>query len=189
MTAKKSALKASTHEGQQMDARHLSEWAIRKHQLAHRWKAADGRSAFAELSRAAYGDRKGRDRRKLGIDDASILAGRLYGFLQEVAPQLKERGVSRGEVCRRAGLCGREKHSTERQPEDAKELHRLTLPPGAEARKRGIRVSAWKYLHVIEVLAAALDGSVEQVADRLLRGTSLHPLSKTAGEWSDMEKV
>lgn len=189
MTAKKTALKASTPESQQMEAHRLSEQAIRKHQLAHRWRAADGRSAFGELSRAAHGDRKGRDRRRLGIEDASILAGRLYDFLQEVGPQLKGRGVSRGELCRRAGLCGRSKHSADRQPEDAKELHRLTLPPGVDARKRGIRVGAWKYLNVVEVLAAALDGSVEHVADRLLRGTSLHPLSKTASEWSDMDKI
>lgn len=190
MASKKTGLKASARENQQAYARHVYEQAIRKVRLAHRWRAADGRSAFGALNRVAYVDKKGRDPRKLSIEDASVLASKLYGFLQEVAPRLKELGVSRGELCRRAGLCGRAiKQPTDTLPEDAKELYRLTLPPGVDARKRGIRVSAVKYLNLIEVLAAVLSDNVERVADRLLRNTSLHPMSKTAGEWSDMDLV
>ena len=190
MANKKSALKASTPGTQQKDASRMYEEAIRKVRLAHRWRAADGRSAFGALNRAAFGDTKGRDPRKLSIEDASVLATKLYVYLQEVAPRLKELGVSRGELCRRAGLCGRAiKQPTDSLPEDAKELYRLTLPPGSDAHKRGIRVGAVKYLNLIEVLTAVLGDNVEPVADRLLRGTSLHPMSKTAGEWSDMDLV
>lgn len=187
---KKTSLKTTAGEIQHADARQIYEQAIRKVQLAHRWRAADGRSAFGALNRAAYGDKKGRDPRKLSIEDASVLASKLHAFLQDVAPRLKELGVSRGELCRRAGLCGRAvKQSADTLPEDAKELYRLTLPPGADARKRGIRVGAVKYLNLIEKLADVLGDNVEQVADRLLRGTSLHPMSKTAAEWSDMDLV
>ena len=190
MAKKMGALKASARENQKADANHVYEQAIRKVRLAHRWRAADGRSAFGALNRAAYGDKKGGDPRKLSIEDASALASKLYGFLQEVAPRLKELGVSRGELCRRAGLCGRAiKLATDTLPEDAKELYRLTLPPGADARKRGVRVSAVKYMNLIEVLTGLLGDNVERVADRLLRGTTLHPLSKTVGEWSDMDLV
>ena len=105
MANKKSAVKESTPGTQQVDASRICEQAIRKFQLAHRWRAADGRSAFAALNQAAYVDKNGRDPRKLSIEDASVLASRLYAFLKEVAPRLKELGVSRGELCRRAGLC------------------------------------------------------------------------------------
>lgn len=190
MANKKSALKESTPGTQQADASRIYDQAIRKWQLAHRWRAADGRSAWGALNQAAFGDKSGRDPRKLSIEDASILASRLHAFLQEVAPRLNELGVSRGELCRRAGLCGGAiKQSTDALPEDAKELYRLTLPPGADARKRGIRVGAVKYLNLIEKLTEVLGDNVEPVAARLLRGTSLHPMSKTAGEWSDMDLV
>lgn len=74
-------------------------------------------------------------------------------------------------------------------PEDAKELYRLTLPPGADARKRGIRVGALKYMNLIEKLVDVLGDNVEQVADRLLRGTSLHPMNNSEDQWSDMDLV
>jgi hypothetical protein len=190
MAIKKTALKGSAKKNQQAEACHIYEQVIRKVRLAHRWRAVDGRSAFGELKRSAYGDKKGRDPRRLSIEDRSVLAGKLYEFLKEVDPRLKELGISRGELCRRAELCGRKlEHPADTLPEDAKALHRLTLPPGADAQKRGIYAGAAKYLDLIEVLAAVLHDNVEQVADRLLRGTSLHPLSKTADEWSDMEKV
>jgi hypothetical protein len=137
----------------------------------------------------AYGDNKGRNPRKLNLEDRTIVARRLHDFLEEIAPGLKERGISRGELCRRAGLCGR-RHTDEKSPDDAKELYRLTLPPDTDAGKRGIRSGAERYLRLVEVLAAEIDHlSVHRVADRLLRGTSLHPLSKTKKEWSDLEKV
>ncbi len=185
MTKRKTAVDASRCDGQQADASQVYEQAIRKLRLAHRWRAADGRSAIGELNRAAYGDKKGIGRRKLSIEDASVLAGKVYGFLQEVAPRLKELRISRGELCRRAGFCRPDAADT--LPEDAKELHRLTLPPGTDPRRRGIRVGPEKYLKLIEVLAAVLSENVEQLADRLLSDTSLHP--RAVGEWSDMEKV
>lgn len=188
MTRRKNAVEASACDGQQADARLVYEQAIRKLRLSHRWRAADGRSALGELNRAAYGDTTGLGRRKLSIEDASVLAGRLDGFLQEVAPRLKELHVSRGELCRRAGLCGRPiKDAADRLPEDAKELHRLTLPPGTDPRRRGIRVGPEKYLELIKVLAEVLSENLEVVADRLLSDTSLHP--KAVGERSDMEKA
>lgn len=190
MATKKSALKASTRETRQTEARNLSEQVIRKARLAHRWRASDGRTAFEALHQAAYGNANGRDPRKLKLEDATLLASELYRFLKKVAPRLKELGVSRGELCRRAGLCGRAiKDTADTLPEDAKELYRLTLPPGADAQKRGIRVGAKKYLDLIETLTIVLGDSNEAVADQLLRGTSLHPMSRTADEWSDMDLV
>lgn len=190
MAKNQSALKNSRPEKRQPSVSDIYKRAVKKFQMAHRWRAADGRSAFAALSQAAYGDKSGRDPRKLGIEDATIIASRLHIFLQEVAPRLKELGVSRGELCRRAGLTGRTiKQSTDTLPEDAKELYRLTLPPGADASKRGIRVGALKYLNLIEVLTSVLGDSVELIADRLLRGTSLHAMSKSAGEWSDLDLI
>jgi len=189
MTSKKSrsSVATSAAPAESVDPAHVYEQAWRKVQLAHHWRAGDGRSAWSELKRAAYGDQKGRDPRKLSLDDRTILAQRMHGYLAEVAPLLTVRGISRGELCRRAGFCGR--HPDDKSPDDAKELYRLTLPLDADARERGIRSSALKYLRLIEVLAETLDISVERLAERLLRRTSVHPLSKTDDEWADLEKV
>jgi len=159
---------------------------MRNLRLSHRHKIANGKSAWSELNRAAHGDGKSAGPRKLAIEDASVLASELYVFLKEVEPRLKQLGVSRGELCRRAGFT---RTAEKKLPEDAKELHRLTLPPDVDARQRGIRVGAEKYEAVIRQLTKALGDNVELVADRLLRGTSLHRFSKSPGEWSDLEKV
>jgi hypothetical protein len=186
MESKKSASTVSAPVAKQVDPVQIYERAMRNVRLAHRHKVANGKSAWGELVRAASGDGKDRDPRKLAIDDASALASKLYVFLKEVEPRLKQLGISRGELCRRARFT---RSAGEKLPEDAKELYRLTLPPNTDARKREIRVGAEKYVALIDVVTRALGDNVELVADRLLRGTSLHRFSKSPDEWSDLEKV
>ena len=186
MASKKSASPRSVGLANPADpVRLLYEQSMRNVLLAREHKAANGKSAWSELNRAAFGDGKGVAQRKLAIQDASALASELYAFLKEVEPRLKQLGVSRGELCRRAAFT----RTAKKLPEDAKELHRLTLPPNTDARKRGIRVGPEKYVALIRHVTKALGDSVELVADRLLRGTSLHRFSKSPDEWSDIEKV
>ncbi len=184
MATKQSGPTASAPTPEQVDPGHLYQRSMRNVLNAHRHRVASGRSAWGELNREAYGDGKGRNPRKLALHDASVLASNLHVFLKEVEPRLIQVGASRGELCRRAF-----KHTAAKHPDDAKELHRLTLPPSKDPRQRGIRVGAEKYVALIDVVTRALGDNVELVADRLLRGTSLHRFSKSPDEWSDLEKV
>lgn len=102
----KSSVTTSSAPAESVDPAPVFEQAMRRVKLFDRWLAADGRSAWSELNRAAYGDQKGRDPRKLTLDDRTIVAQRMHVYLEEVAPRLKERGISRGELCRRAGFGG-----------------------------------------------------------------------------------
>lgn len=187
MENKKSAWIASGPVEDQPDPTRLYEQSMRNVLLARQHKIASGKSAWSELNRAAFGDGKGVDPRKLTRHDASVLASNLFAFLNECKPRLKQLGVSKGEVCRRAGLTP---SKTRKLPEDAKPLSRLTLRPDpTDARKRDIYVGPEKYVALIDVVTKALGDNVELVADRLLRGTSLHRFSKSPVEWSDLEKV
>lgn len=151
---------------------------LRKFQLADKWKAASGRDAWSEMHRAAYGDSKGAHPRKLSKDEAIELASRLHKFLVEFQPRLKELKVKKAHLCQEAfgGI-------------DSKELYRITLPPGADPGKRGLRVTVEKYLLFIEAMSKALDANPSLIAEPILRGTRFHPHSWTGYEFSELEKI
>ena len=156
----------------------LTKQFLRKMQLADKLKAASGRDAWSEMHRAAYGDSKGSHPRKLSMDEAIDLASRLHKSLVDFQPRLKDLKVKKSHLCKEAfgGI-------------DSKELYRITLPPGAEPGKRGLRVTVEKYLLFIAALSKALGDNPRLIAEPILRGTRFHPLSWTGYEFSELEKI
>lgn len=109
-----------------------------------------GNHAWGNLKRA----------RKLKANDRREIARALHELLEE----LKQRpSFSIGRLVVAADLG----HS--------KELYRLTLPPGEDPIKRGLRADAQKYVRLLKAVQRLTGSNIGQLADRLTWGTSLHP--------------
>lgn len=130
---------------------------------AKAWEA-DGRDAWAELKR--------RDRRRLEKNDVIQIARHLHTEIESLKPRLRAQNVSLAQFCREAGLGDEETYS--------RRLYRVTLPPDGDVEKRELRAVAKIYQRLIDAIAKRSRESVTVVAERVLRGTSLHPMEATA---------
>lgn len=127
------------------------------------WKS-DGRDAWAELKRL--------DTQRLEKNDQIQIARHLYIEIKALKPKLRAQGVSLGEFCKETGLPDEEGYS--------KRLYRVILPPNGDAEKRELRAVAKTYAKLISAIAKRIPESVTVLAERVLRGTSLHPMESAA---------
>ncbi|MDO8786844.1 MAG: hypothetical protein Q7J42_02055 [Sulfuritalea sp.] len=135
-------------------------------------RETEGRDAFHALRRLRG--------RKLPHGDEVIIARHLYDELPVLKRHLREKGMGIGEFCSRCGITD--------ASESSKELHRLTLPPSKNPATVRLRRAAEKYRSLVEAISKITNESVSTLADRVLRGTSLH-LSKQMGSLSETEKL
>lgn len=118
--------------------------------------------------------------KKLAAGEEIILARRLYDEVQIVKRQLRteERGI--GRFCIDAGIAD--------VSQSSKELHRLTLAPGKNPNEVRLRRTGDKYYRLIIAISKTTKENASTLADRVLRGTSLHP-AKNIGNLSETEMV
>lgn len=131
-----------------------------------------GRDAFAKLSSL--------QNEKLARGDEVVIASRLFHEVIGLKKCLRAKGMSLGEFCGRYEL--------QDGGERSKELHRLTLPPNTDGRARQLRRSALNYRRLIQGISEQTQQSVSVLADRVLRGTQLHPQAQM-GSLLEVEKV
>lgn len=147
-----------------------------------RW-LEQARHARSRDARDAWGtflsiSRSGKKGRKLTLEERSEVAQRLYRYYHENKARLDERGVTISQLCQSAF-----------DVDDSKEWYRLTLPEGVDPLARGIRANGWKYVQMIEAFSQALGDSRQQIADQLLRDTSLDPYCRSTKELNEMERL
>ena len=135
-------------------------------------RETEGRDAFTNLRRLRG--------EKLPQGDEVIIARHLYDELLVLKRHLHAKGMGIGEFCNRFGMTD--------ASESSKELHRLTLPPGKNPADVRLRRAAGKYRVLIEAVSKTTNESVSSLADRVLRGTNLHP-EKQIGSFSEAEKL
>lgn len=135
-------------------------------------RETEGRDAFTNLRRLRG--------EKLPQGDEVIIARHLYEELPVLKRHLHSKGMGIGEFCSRFGMGD--------ASESSKELHRLTLPPSKNPADVRLRRAAGKYRLLIEAISKITNESVSSLADRVLRGTSLHP-EKHIGSLTEAEKL
>lgn len=128
-------------------------------QESNRAREADGRDAWSNLKRLGG--------QKLPAGDELTIARRLYDEMVVVRKQLSIQKIGIGQFCIRSKISD--------GSESSKELHRLILPPGKDPERVRPRRSAGKYRSLIEAISKTTKESISTLADRVLRGTSLHP--------------
>ncbi|MGT2505597.1 hypothetical protein [Cupriavidus basilensis] len=153
-------------------ANQAMEWRRR----TRRFLKAAGRDAWSQFETAAKGDGKRRNSSKLTQEEAAVLARNVHEYLEHAERLLRERGCTKADLCQKAFG-----HS------DSKELYRLTLPPGADPKKRAVRVTIDKYFVLISTLADVLHCTVDRIASWVLRGTRFQVLGLE--EFSELEKI
>lgn len=118
--------------------------------------------------------------RHLSSLEAETLALRTHEMLDELEPELRSRKVGRIDVCRRA--FSEDQTST-------RELYRVTLPPGADRVKRGLRMHLAPYRNVAIALEELTQRRRGQLVHRLVEGTSCDDLRNAAERWRDMDRL
>lgn len=105
--------------------------------------------------------------RKLSADDRVALAKAMHKIL-EGFPNISSKALAA-----KAGFV------------DTKELHRLTLPPGADPFKRRPRAEGKKYVWLLEALQKLTKGNLSTMADSLTYACSFHPRQTLGFEESE----
>lgn len=134
---------------------------IQRLQEGSRAWESEGRDAWTALRRLGG--------TALKAEDAEVIARRLHKELPSVKAVLKQKGITLGQFCMKAGLGQEGQYS--------RELHRMLLPAGKSAREFGLRRSAEKYRKLLSAMAVVTGESTSTLANRLLAGTSLHPVN------------
>lgn len=163
-------------EGFPEDVKLAANQAVEWQRRTQRFLKAAGRDAWSQFEMAATSAGKSSHARRLTQEKAAVLARNVHDYLERTEPLLRERGFTKAELCRKAFG-----HA------DSKELHRLTLPPGADPKKRAVRVFVDKYFTLISTLADMLDCTVDRIASYVLRSTRFQVLGRE--EFSELEKV
>ena len=122
-------------------------------------QAAEGRGALENL-KSFRGN-------KLPGGDEVVIAKNLHAEIRLLKFHLKRKGVGLGEFCIDFGISG--------SSQSSKELHRLTLGPEKNAESVRLRKAADKYLNLIIAIGKVTGESASSIAERVLRGTRLHP--------------
>lgn len=158
--AKKAIRQARRSSRESVELIHVNhrEFVSRLEQ-ANQARESDGKDALSNLRKL-----KGE---KLNLGDEEIIALRLYPEIEGLKRLLRSRGSGIGDFCIKFGITDKSQSS--------KELHRLVLPPGKSAHSVRLRRSAGKYYELIKAISATTSESISTLADRVLRGTSLHP--------------
>lgn len=115
--------------------------------------------------------------RKLNKKDRIEIAKVMHELLEE----LKQRHpkLSMGKLAKTADL-----PKTAGLP-NSKELYRLTLPPGEDPIKRGLRAAAKNYVNLLKAIQRVTGDNMAPLADRLTWATSLHPKQTPGTEESE----
>ena len=130
-----------------------------KVQESNRARETDGRDAWSNLKRLGG--------QKLPAGDEVVIARHLFDEMAVVKKQLRIQKIGIGQFCIKSKISD--------ASESSKELHRLTLSPGKDPAGVRPRRSAGKYRSLIEAISKTTKESTSTLADRVLRGTSLHP--------------
>lgn len=128
-------------------------------QESNRARETEGRNAWSNLKRLGG--------QKLPVGDQVTIARHLYDEMVAVRKKLRSQNTGIGKFCI--------KYKISDASESSKELHRLILPPDKDPAKVRLRRSAGKYRQLISGIGDAMGEDPITVADRVLRGTSLHP--------------
>lgn len=177
MTTKKLAAKIATKAIQQASEESRATVSGKKEfckrfEESNLARETEGRNAFNNLRRLRG--------EKLPRGEEVTIARHLYDELLVLKRHLRAKGIGIGEFCSRYGITD--------ASESSKELHRLTLPPGKNPATIRLRRAAGKYRSLLEAVCKITNESVSTLADRVLRGTSLHP-SKQMGSLNETEKL
>uniref|UniRef100_Q47GB7 Uncharacterized protein n=1 Tax=Dechloromonas aromatica (strain RCB) TaxID=159087 RepID=Q47GB7_DECAR len=135
-------------------------------------RETEGKDALSALRRLGG--------KKLHLGEEAILARRLYNEIRVLKHHLRAKKSSLGRFCIDAGISDASQSS--------KELHRLILAPGKNPNEVRLRRTADKYHRLIVAISKTTKESSSTLADRVLRGTSLHP-EKNVGNLSETEMV
>lgn len=140
--------------------------------IANAKRVEQQRREVEEAGNHAWGRLK--KARKLKPDDRKEIAKAMYQLLEE----LKQR---------RPTLCLGKLVMDARLSVglNSKELYRLTLPPGEDPIKRGLRADAQKYLRLLKAIQKHTGENLAQLAERLTWATSLHPRQAQGTEESE----
>lgn len=122
------------------------------------WKA-EGQDAWSALAKLRNN--------KLPVGDEVILARNIHQEYPRLKEKLRERGTSVGAFCERSQLSV--------PGASSKELGRLMLAPDVEPKPGHLRRHARKYRLLLAEMANVLGEDRAQLANRVMRGTSLHP--------------
>jgi hypothetical protein len=109
--------------------------------------------------------------RKLKADDRIEIAKAMHKELEKLKQQRPK--IPPGKLAEKA-----------RFP-NSKELYRLTLPPGEDPSKRGLRAEARKYTSLLKAIQGHTHENIKLMADRLTWATSFHPKQTLGKEESE----
>lgn len=135
-------------------------------------RESEGKDALSALRRIGG--------KKLPSGEEVVLARRLFDEIRVLKHHLRAKKGSIGKFCRDAGISDASQSS--------KELHRLILAPGKNPDEIRLRRTADKYYRLIVAISKTTKESASTLADRVLRGTSLHP-AKNVENLSETEMV
>lgn len=140
-----------------------------KRLAAHAERLEQQRHELEEAGNHAWGRLK--NARKLKADDRKEIAKAMHQLLEELKQRCPD--LSMGKLAKDAGLLSRDL--------DSKELYRLTLPPGEDPIKRGLRADGKKYADLLKAIRKHTGENLAQLAARLTKATSLHPKQSQEG--------
>lgn len=109
--------------------------------------------------------------RKFNLNDRREIAKAMHEELEDW--KLRRPKLSMGDLAKAAGL------------PNSKELYRLTLPPGEDPIKRGLRADAKKYVRLLKAIQRNTGENMAQLVDRLTWATSFHPKQNPGTEESE----
>lgn len=142
-------------------------------------RLSDGNDAWSQLKAAARSGNK-RGGRNLDDNDFSTIASHAWTIFQQLKPTIITKYSLTGFTQRAFGA-----HHI-----SSKELSVVMLPPGESAGKRGIRKGIRSYYLLIKAMAEVSGQNPSRLADTILRGTKLHPMSQIdAGTMTTLEKM
>lgn len=158
-------------------AAELAEAVMERMQRSPFDRLSEGNDAWSQLKAASRSGRKDGGR-NLDAHDFSTIASQAWTVFQQLKPA----------ITKKYSLTGFTQRAFGSQHVSSKELSVVMLPPGKS--DRGIRKSIRTYYNLIKTMADVTGENASRLADTVLRGTKLHPLSQIdAGTMSTLEKI
>ncbi len=148
----------------------VTQTLFEKVEEANRARETDGRDAWSNLKRLGG--------QKLPVGDEVMIARHLFDEMAVVKKQLRIENIGIGQFCIKRKISD--------ASESSKELYRLILSPGKDPAGVRLRRSASKYRSLIEAISKTTNESTSTLADRVLRGTCLHPANMENLSETDM---
>jgi hypothetical protein len=142
-------------------------------------RLSNGNDAWSQLQAAARSGSKRGDR---NLDDQDFIAIASQAWV--VFEQHKAKIISKYTLTAFTQMAFGSHHTS------SKELSVVLLPPGEDFTKRGMRKNIRSYYQLIKGMEAATGQSPSRLAETILRGTKLDPLTHIdSGTMSMLEKV